>query len=105
MADPHRKHRVLTLCERLKFIKAVEDSPFKSRTQMAIHFGVSLPTLSNIMKNKNKYLAQARSGDVVTTSKRARGYQLASVDKSLQTGLRHAAGLFSFFPYEFLFVD
>ena len=45
MADPHRKakvtgkRRVLTLSERLKIIKAVEDSPHKSRTQMAIDLG------------------------------------------------------------------
>ncbi|KAL8609904.1 hypothetical protein ACOMHN_016379 [Nucella lapillus] len=84
MADPHRqakvtgKRRVLTLYERLKIIKAVEDSPHKSRTQMAIDLGVPLPTLSNIMK-----VNDARSGDIVTTSKRARNSQLASVDKAL----------------------
>ncbi|KAL8608054.1 hypothetical protein ACOMHN_023870 [Nucella lapillus] len=104
MADPHSqakvtgKRRVLTLSERLKIIKAVEDSPHKSRTQMAIDLGVPLPTLSNIMKVKKKYFAQARSGDIVTTSKRARSSQLASVDKALLdwfTSCRWAILIFS----------
>ena len=89
MADPHRKakvtgkRRVLTLSERLKIIKAVEDSPHKSRTQMAIDLGVPPPTLSNIMKDKNKYLAQARSGDIVTSSKRARSCTIRTRDGDL----------------------
>ena len=83
MAEPKRKRRVLTLCQRLQIIKAVEDYPNKTRTQIAIDFGVPLPTLSNIVKEKKKYLAQATSGDVITTTKRARTSQLGSVDKAL----------------------
>ncbi|KAL8559607.1 hypothetical protein ACOMHN_008318 [Nucella lapillus] len=103
MADPHRqakvtgKRRVLTLSERLRIIKAVEDSPHKSRTQMAIDLGVPLPTLSNIRKVKNKYFAQARSSDIVTTSKRHGALSWRLWTKRCWTGLRHAGGLFLFF--------
>ena len=58
MAEPKRKRRVLTLCQRLQIIKAVEDYPNKTRTQIAIDFGVPLPTLCNIVKDKQKYLAR-----------------------------------------------
>ena len=83
MAEPKRKRRVLTLCQRLQLIKAVEDYPNKTRTKFAIDFGVPLPTLSNIVKEKKKYLAQATSGDVITTTKWAKTSQLGSVDKAL----------------------
>ena len=78
MADPQRKRRVLTLCQRLQIIKAVEDNPTRTRTQIAIAFGVPLPTLSNILKGNNKYLEQATSGDVIITTKRAKTFQLGS---------------------------
>ena len=80
MADK-RKPRVLTLAVRLKMIKAVEDNPSKARTQIANEFDVPLPTLSNILREKNKYIKQAANGELVSTIKRARGSQLASVDK------------------------
>ena len=106
MADPHRKRKALSLCERLKIIQTVEDSPLKSRTQRATHFGIPLSTLSNMMKNKDKYLAQARSGDVVTTSKRVRISQLASVDKPLLKWYVVQVGYFNVFSMNFyLLID
>ena len=78
MANPHNKAKdtgkctVWTLSERFKNIKAVEDSPLKSPTQMSIKFVFPLPTLSTIIKDTNKYLGQAKSGDitVVTTGRK-----------------------------------
>ena len=83
MADKSRKRKVLTLADRLKIIKAVEDQPSRSRTQIAAEFNLPLPTLSNILREKDKYLKQAASGEVVSTKKRARGSQLAALDRSL----------------------
>jgi hypothetical protein len=107
MADQHRqgKRRVLTLSDRLKIIKAVEDSPHRSRTEMAVDLCIPRPTLSNIMKYKEKYLAQARSGGILTTSKRARSSQLASVDKALLDWFTSCRWVFLFFSYEMLIVD
>ena len=77
-----KPRKVLTLSDRLKIIKAVEDNPSKTRTLIANEFDIPLPTLSNILREKSKYLKQAASGDIASTSKRARGSHLA-VDKSL----------------------
>ena len=56
MAEPKRKRKVLALNDRVKIIKAVEDNPSISKTQLAIEFNVPLPTLSNIVRDKDKYL-------------------------------------------------
>ena len=68
-----RKRNVLSLSQRLKIIQAVQDNVHKSRSQIAQDLGIPLSTLSNLMKHKSKYLGQAKSGNIVTTSKRARG--------------------------------
>ena len=82
MAQP-RKRKVLTLGDRLKVIQAVENNPSKTRPQLAEEFGVPLPTLTNLLKSKDKYLAHAKSGEVTTTSKQARTSQMGSVDQDL----------------------
>lgn len=77
------KRNVLSLGERLKLINHVQHIPDKKKKSLiAEEFKVPYTTLLNIVKNKEKYLSQAASGQT-STRKRARGPQLDSVDKAL----------------------
>ena len=52
-------------------------------TQVSRGDNSPLPTLSNTLRDKEKYLKQARSGGIPTTSKQARSSKLQEIDQSL----------------------
>ena len=83
MEKPTRKLKALPIAHKVKLIKAVENRGAKRKVDIAMEWGIPQSTLSTIMKEREKVLAQFENHAVTPARKRMRTVAYPDLEEAL----------------------